>query len=133
MSLQAPPGHPARGRFFGVAAGLLARRSPLSPCLPNAMPHQWLQDSGTTHCLQLRGQRRNLAHFCAITDFPLSHHELRRGGPWQLYLVRFAQSCQWCASAAYENSGSPCWSCEQPQRLAATGNRVDASTTLSVS
>jgi hypothetical protein len=40
MSLQAPPGHPARGRFFGVAAGLLARRSPLSPCLPNAMPHQ---------------------------------------------------------------------------------------------
>ena len=36
MSLQAPPGHPARGRFFGVAAGLLARRSPLCPCLPNA-------------------------------------------------------------------------------------------------
>jgi hypothetical protein len=40
MNLQAPPGHPARGRFFGVAAGLLARRSQLSPCLPNAMPHQ---------------------------------------------------------------------------------------------
>src|SRR5205085_7321319 len=34
MSLQAPPGHPAHGRFFGVAAGLLARRSPLSPVFP---------------------------------------------------------------------------------------------------
>jgi len=34
MGLQATAGHPARGRFFGVAAGLLARRSPLLPVFP---------------------------------------------------------------------------------------------------
>ena len=39
MKLQATAGHPARGRF-GVAAGLLARRSSSPPCLPNARPHQ---------------------------------------------------------------------------------------------
>ena len=34
MSSQAPPGHPARGRFFDVAAGLLARRSSSFPVFP---------------------------------------------------------------------------------------------------
>lgn len=59
MSLQAPPGHPARGRFFGVAAGLLARRSASYPVFPMRGRISDVK-SGTTHCLQLRGQRRIL-------------------------------------------------------------------------
>ncbi len=46
--------------FFGVAAGLLARRSALFPVFPMRSRISDVK-SGTTHCLQLRGQRRILA------------------------------------------------------------------------
>jgi hypothetical protein len=61
MILRATAGHPARGRFFlGVAAGLLARRSASYPVFPMRGRISDVK-SGTTHCLQLRGQRRILA------------------------------------------------------------------------
>ena len=46
--------------FFGVAAGLLARRSASYPVFPMRGRISDVK-SGTTHCLQLRGQRRILA------------------------------------------------------------------------
>jgi hypothetical protein len=46
--------------FFGVAAGLLARRSASYPVFPMRGRISDVK-SGTTHCLQLRGQRRTLA------------------------------------------------------------------------
>ncbi len=46
--------------FFGVAAGLLARRSTLPPVFPMRSRISDVK-TGATHCLQLRGQRRNLA------------------------------------------------------------------------
>jgi len=72
--------------FFGVTAGLLARRSSLLPVFPMRKRISDLQ-AGATHCLQLRGQRRNLADFTRSTGFPLSYQILRSGGPWRLYVV----------------------------------------------
>src|SRR6266536_3198753 len=61
MILRATAGTPRPWTFFGVAAGLLARRSASYPVFPMRGRISDVK-SGTTHCLQLRGQRRILAH-----------------------------------------------------------------------
>src|SRR5580698_3296911 len=66
--------------FFGVAAGLLTRRSLLLPRLPDANAASVTHGSGTTHCLQLRGQCRIFAPPTRFTSFPLSHYILRSSG-----------------------------------------------------
>src|ERR1043165_9863093 len=63
-----PPGHPARGRFFGVTAGLLARRSASLPVFPMRRRISDVK-AGATHFLQLRGQLRNFAN---LRDSPAS-------------------------------------------------------------
>src|ERR1700733_5995210 len=66
--------------FFGVTAGLLTRRSLLLPRLPDANAASVTHGSGTTHCLQLRGQCRIFAPPTRFTSFPLSHYILRSSG-----------------------------------------------------
>ena len=63
MSLQAPPGHPARGRFLvsRQVSWLAGRRCPR--VFPMRCRISDVTIRKTTHCLQLRGQRRILAHF----------------------------------------------------------------------
>src|ERR1700738_4257280 len=81
MNLRATAGHPARGRFFGVAAGLLARRSPSHPGLPNARRRISDAKIGSNSLLTVAGAAPEFRGYARYTGFPLSHQILRSGGP----------------------------------------------------
>ena len=80
MSLQAPPGHPARGRFLvsRQVSWLAGQRCSRVFPMRYRISDSWIREQLTAYSC---GGSAGILRFRAITGFPLSHQILRSGGP----------------------------------------------------
>jgi hypothetical protein len=125
-------GTPRPWTFFGVAAGLLARRSSLSPVFPMRCRISDVR-FGNNSLLTVAGAAPDSRAYAQSPTSLLATMPCVMMDRDKLHLVRFEQACQCRWHAARKNLPRSRGSCEQPRIACAMIDRVDVCAALPIS